>query len=206
MRTGSLWDTVTLNLSRIPILAATRATLPDLRLVKLNISKNNGWKSRPLTPSFPQTCQCLSRVLSSHTELTALFIRGLGMSGQGSTFHSRSLRCHQMSHWTLLSYSAPGKVCTIILILQMNKQRSNILPRTPREHAAPEFAPHLGTPTLGLFYAWLPEPVGMTINWIMFTPPLPTVILFCSLSCSLILLQSILSITERCDSPVSGEL
>ena len=85
---GSPGDTIALNLSGIPILAATRATLPDLWLVKLSVSKKkkprkqqkNGWKSRPLTSSSPQMCQCLRRVLSSHTELTAPFIRGLEMS------------------------------------------------------------------------------------------------------------------------------
>lgn len=41
----------------------------------------------------------------------------------------------------------------------------------------------LGTATLG--YSRLPEPVGMTINWITFTPPLPAVILSCSPSCTL---------------------
>lgn len=88
MGTASPWDTTRMNLSAIRIVA--RATIPGQRL-----RKHNGWKSRHLTPSFLRKCQCLSRVLSSHTELNALYITGLGMSGQESTFCIRLHRSHQ---------------------------------------------------------------------------------------------------------------
>ena len=124
------------------------------------------------------------------------------MSGLGSPFHSRPRRWHRLSHWAFLSRSAPGKVHTAILTSQTRNRYPASCPGTPRARRAPEPAPGLGTATLGVLrYSRLPEPVGVTINWITFTPPLPTVILFCSLSCTFFLLQSLPPLTERCYSP-----
>lgn len=83
------------------------------------------------TPHLSRCVCALNRVLSSHAELTALFMTGSGVSGQGNTFHNR---LHMLpldvtqnaSHCAPRAFS-PAKVCTIILILQLRKQRPEIL-------------------------------------------------------------------------------
>lgn len=56
-----------------------------------------------------------------------------------------------------------------------------------------------------LRYSRLPEPVGVTINWITFTPPLPAMILFCSLSCTLFYYSHYRLLWRGVTLPVSGE-